>query len=300
MDSLILLRPQWLMALLPVALTAFWQLSRPRDAGGWEKIMSPPMLQAMTALGAFGTGRSKWHPALLPAAMTALILGMAGPAIQRDDVPALAQSDVAVIALDMSPSVATGPDLQQVQLAAAGLLQGLAGRPVGLILYAGEAFVAAAPTNDPATLGTLISVLDAETMPGQGSKPAAALGLAATLLEDLPRGDVILVSDGGGIDTATLAAADRLGEQSVRLSALVLDNPAAGAPKNATNTLQTVTRNGGTALPASDVSRLATRLAADPATSRDPDLLALQYRDLGPFLAALALIPLLILMRGRL
>ncbi|MDN3712673.1 hypothetical protein QWZ10_14650 [Paracoccus cavernae] len=76
-------------------------------------------------------------------------MGLAGPAVPRADAPVFAQSDAVVIAIDMSPSVAEGPALEDAQAAAAGLLGALAGRPVGLILYAGEAYSVAAPPPIP-------------------------------------------------------------------------------------------------------------------------------------------------------
>ncbi|WP_372800058.1 VWA domain-containing protein [Paracoccus seriniphilus] len=299
MDGLILLRPMWLLGLVPLALIAFWQHRRQADAGGWERVMSADMLRTMATLGVLSGRETGWQRSLAPLALLALLCGMSGPAIPRADTPVLAQDDAAIIAIDMSRSVAAGPDLQQAQLAAAGLLQGLAGRPVGLILYAGEAYLAAAPTADPATLETLVAVLEADTVPGRGSQPSAALGMAATLLADVPHGDVILISDGGGIDATTLAAADRLAAQAVRLSALTLDNPAPDATPAAPEELGKLLRNKGAIMPADKAPELAGMLSRGHSSRRDPDLTALQYRDLGPFLAALALLPLMVMLRRR-
>ncbi|MCS5602312.1 MAG: VWA domain-containing protein, partial [Paracoccus sp.] len=110
-----------------------------------------------------------------------------------------------MLAVDLSPSVAQGGALSQAKFAAAGLAQALAGRPVGLVLYGGEGFTASAPTLDIASLRTQIGVLDSETMPGQGTRAAAALALAGQMLEGLQRADLILISDGGGIDAAATA-----------------------------------------------------------------------------------------------
>ncbi|MDB6177204.1 VWA domain-containing protein [Paracoccus sp. Z330] len=295
--DVILLRPLWLLGLFPLAVMAIARRHNPGDAGGWERVMPKAMLQAMIALGAIHTRQSRLQGLSMPLAILALLCGLSGPAIPRGDTPVLAQSDAALIAIDMSASVATGPDLKVAQLAAAGVLQGLAGRPVGLIVYTGEAYLAAAPTTDPATLETLLAVLDADTVPGRGSQPAAALAMAATMFRQVPQGDLILISDGGGVDPATNAAADRLAAQSVRISALRLVNPAPGASPPPGDALDRLTRNDGMVLPAGDSTRLAAALSTGPSVHRAADLTALQYRDLGPFLAALALIPLMLLLR---
>ena len=296
MDGLILLRPLWLLALLPLAGLVLLRLRRLPDAGGWEGVMGSDMLRAMQALGALRGRQPLWMRLLAPLALALLIAGLAGPALPRADAPVLAQSDAVVVAVDLSPSVAKGPGLDQAKLAAAGLAQGLAGRPVGLVLYSGEAFTATAPTLDVGSLQTQIGVLDGDTMPAQGSRPAAAIGMAARMLARLPRADLVLVSDGGGIDRQALAEADRLAEQGVRISALRLTALAPGAPAAPEDALDRLVRGG--AVEAWDrTDRLAARLARSGGSTRDPALRALQYRDLGPWLAVLALPGLLMMLR---
>lgn len=299
MGGLILLRPWWLLALLPLLLLVLWILRRAPDAGGWERIMPRQMLRAMIALGALGGRQPVWQRMLAPFAIFALTTGLAGPALPRRDAPVLAQTDAVIIAIDMSPSVANGPGLAEAQVTAAGLLQALAGRPVGMILYGGEAYTIAAPTTDVATLETQIAVLEPDTLPNPGSRPADALGLAGKLLDKMRRADLILISDGGGVDAQAEAEASRLAEQGVRISALHLAATAPEAPPAPENALERLVRGGGEALPADQMARLTARLDRPGAAVRDPVLVALQYRDLGPFLAAFALLPLLIMLRRQ-
>ena len=48
---MILLRPEWLLA-LPLLALAGWLLHRQRGGlGGWDRVADPRLLQAMTALG---------------------------------------------------------------------------------------------------------------------------------------------------------------------------------------------------------------------------------------------------------
>ncbi len=99
------------------------------------------------------------------------------------------------------------------------------------MLYAGEAFEVAAPTSDPTVLESEIAVLGPGVMPGGGSRPAAALALARDMLKDGEAADVVLVSDGGGIDDAARAEAERLAAAGIRLSALVLSASAGGSAR---------------------------------------------------------------------
>lgn len=282
---MILMRPFWLLALPAIVLLALAIWRRPPDAGGWQAVLPPHMLAGLARLGQLGAG-SGWLRFLPVLGAAALIAGLAGPAVRRADAPVFAQSDAVVIAIDMSPSIAAGPGLQDAQAAAAALLAQLAGRPVGLILYAGEAYAVAAPTDDPATLETQLSVLDADTMPDEGSRPAAAIALAGQLLSGLKRADLVLISDGGGFDQAARAEAERLQNLGIRILALTVP----GDPPSDPQALKTVT-NG----PVSDFASPApvVRALAGSGLDRDAAMLALQYRDLGPWLALLALLSLL-------
>ncbi|TWI31033.1 VWA domain-containing protein [Paracoccus sulfuroxidans] len=281
---MILLRPLWLILLPLVLALAIVLWRRGPDSGGWQSVLPPQMRAGLVALGWLGKGDGVAR--FLPlAGATVLALALAGPAIPRPDAPVFAQSDAVVIAIDMSPSVTQGTALADAQAAAAGLLGQLAGRPVGLILYAGEAYAVAAPTSDPATLESQISVLDAETMPDTGSRPAAAMALAGQMLAGSSRADLVLVTDGGGMDKTAEVEAQRLASAGVRVSALTIT----GSPATDVSTLPGML-NGAVA-PASAPGPVQRALAAsglDP----DPAMIALQYRDLGPWLAALALLPL--------
>ncbi|MDQ7774444.1 vWA domain-containing protein [Paracoccus aminovorans] len=280
---MILLRPWWL-AVLPLLVLAAWlRWRRGPDAGGWQAVLAPPMLAGLAALGLIRAAPG-WLRLLPWAGGLALALGLAGPAVPRADAPVFAQSDAVVIAMDLSDSVLRG-GLADAQAGAAQVMAALPGRPVGLILYAGEAYTAAAPTADPRVLESLLAVLDRDTMPGKSSNPAAALALAGQMLAGLARGDLVLISDGGGVDAAAEAEAQRLRAAGVQVQALsVAGDPAADAGA--------LTRIARRVVPATAPGPVVAALARS-ALGDDPAMRALQYRDLGPWIAALALLPLL-------
>lgn len=296
--ALILLRPWWLLLALPLLALALWQWRRRPDAGGWQAVMPPRMLEGMRHLGHLTIGGSGWRRFLPLAGVVALMLGLAGPALPRGDAPVLAQVDAVILAVDLSPSVAEGPGLPQAQIATAGLVQALAGRPVGLILYGGEAYAVSAPTADGRVLETQIAAMAPGVMPGDGSRPAAALGLGGEMLAGMKRADLVLVSDGGGVEANARAAATRLAERGIRVSTLALDRVAAGAPPPDPQALAELARlGGGASASAADPAAVERLLIRPGLSARDPALTATQYRDLGPFIAALALLPLLSLLR---
>ena len=294
MSDFALLRPWWLAALPLLAALALWSWRRGADTGGWEQVMPAPMLLAMRRFGHLSgeTGRVGLFPFL---AAGLLALALSGPAIPRTDAPVLAGSGAILIAIDMSPSVATSPALADAQAAAAQILRAANGRAVGLILYSGEAYDVAAPTEDPATLETQIAVLGPDTMPGKGSHPAAALALARQMLSDVPDADLVLISDGGGIDATAAAEAERLTGTGTRLMLLTLSGSANAPvdPEDAFARLSGIS----TSAPARAPGPVLRRISASNSFRRDRTMTALRFRDLGPYVAALALLPLLGLFR---
>lgn len=293
MSELVLLRPWWLLALPLLVVIALWQWRRGPAAGGWERVMPLAMFEAMRVLGHMQGGARRQGVALLASA-SLLCLGLCGPAVPRADAPVLAGSGAVLIALDMSPSVADGPALADAQAAAAALLTAAAGRPVGMLLYSGEAYEVAAPTADPATLESQIAVLARDTMPDGGSRPASALALARQMLQASLDADLVLISDGGGVDGAAQAEAQRLAGDGVRLSVLTLTGRAGGSTDAAA--LEAL---GSLAAPARAPSAVLRRLSQRGPLERDPAISILAFLDLGPYLAALAGLPLLGLFRRR-
>lgn len=287
---MMLLRPWWLLALPVLAALAVLSWRRGPEAGGWQAVLSPTMLAGLAALGQVQPA-PRWQRLLPWLGAVVLALGLSGPAVPRSDAPVFAQEDAVVLAIDLSASVVRG-GLEDAKAAAAQVMAALPGRPVGLVLYAGEAYVAAAPTADPRVLESLIAVLDADTMPDKSSRPADALAQAGKLLAGLKRADLVLISDGGGVDAAAEAEARKLQAAGVQIRALSVsgDPPADGAA------LARIAPQG--VYPARDAGRAAAALRR-ASVDHDPALRALRYRDLGPWIAALALLPLLMRFRRQ-
>ncbi len=316
MGGMILLRPWWLLALLPVAASAVW-LWRRRAAGEWAAVIDPALLPALRRLGHLGAGGADPAPFLALAAAALLSLALAGPAVPRPGADAWERLDPIVLMLDLSPSVASGPALADLQAAAAQILQSAGARPVGMMVYAADGYVASAPTSDAASLQGLIAVLSPETMPVAGSRPDIALAEARDIFARGPAGegdgddgdgpadpggaDFIVISDGGGADRA-LDEARRLAAEGARVSTLALAAPTPGGPAPDPDALAALAREGGGAsaparAPRPVLDRIeAARIAR---VARSPEA-SLVFRDLGPWLLALSALPALALFRRRL
>ncbi len=175
------------------------------------------------------------------------------------------------------------------------------------MVYAADAYLASAPTSDTSSLQGLIAVLSPATMPVGGSRPDIALAEARDIFATRegpsdPGGvDFILISDGGGADRA-LDEARRLASEGARVSTLSLAPQTPGGPPPDPAALAALAREGaGAAAPARaprpvldriEAARIA-RIAVSPDATR-------VFRDLGPYLLALAGLPALALFRRRL
>ncbi|MFO1141022.1 MAG: VWA domain-containing protein [Amaricoccus sp.] len=303
---MILLRPWWLLALLPAAALALW-LWRRRAAGDWAAVIDPALLPAMRHLGHLRAGAADPSPLVACAAAALLSLALAGPAVPRPGADSWERLDPIVLLLDLSPSVASGPALADLQAAAAEVLKSSGGRPVAIMVYAADAYVASAPTSDAASLEGLIAVLSPRTMPVGGSRPDIALAEARDVFADGsgpadPGGaDFVLVSDGGGADRA-LDEARRLAAEGASVSTLFLAPRAPGAPAPNPDSLAALAREGGGAAAlARDPRAVLERIEAARVArlARSPEA-TLAFRDLGPFFLGLAALPALALFRRRL
>lgn len=300
MSGWLMLRPLWLLALLPVLLGAVWARHR-RRAGEWSDIIDPALMPALRRLGLFVDGKGD-RAAMLPFVCAGLMaLALAGPAILRPGGVEYRALDPVLLALDLSPSVVADEGvLTDAKAAAVTLLSLAGGRPVGVMVYGADAYLAFAPTSDAGSLRDVISSLSRDTLPVAGSRPDIALSMARDLFAGaggLGGADLVLITDGAGTGPRANEEAARLAHDGARVWALTLSRVAPGAPPPRPDALADLTRAaGGAAFPADDVAGLMRRIdAVRTARMARQDTGGQAFRDLGPWLllpAMLALLPL--------
>lgn len=216
MDGFDLLRPAWLLALLPLALLLCWLFRKTGSATPWQSVVDAHLLRHLLL-----HDDPKRHTApliLLGIAWSLAVVALAGPAWERvpplqfrPDVPPL------VIALDLSRSMETR-DITPTRLTVAKaklrqLLQQLPQRPVALIAYAGSSHSVMPFTEDRRLLQETLTTLTPSMMPKQGSRSALAITLAGEMLQGYSRGkgELLLVTD--SLDPAERMAAQQAARQ---------------------------------------------------------------------------------------
>lgn len=302
-ENLALLRPWWLLALLPLAFLVLRATWRAAPLGDWRRAVDPALMRLMERRGAVLGGRRQ---ANLAAALAAALIALAltGPAVERRDAATFRNLDATVIVLDLSRSVTEGGSLKEVRQTAQAVAEAAGTRSVALVVYAGDAYLAMSPTTDRDSLGTTLFALDADTVPDRGSHPERGLALARrTLAEaDVVAADVVLITDGDGLGDAARREARAIAERGWHLQGLFVPTTKSlspGAPKPDRAALDAVVRAGGGV--AADLDAPAAVLDAVGASTAQHlaagGYTVLAFADLGRWLLLLAALPALLLFR---
>jgi len=226
------LHPLWFWALLP-ALLLLWLL-RKSDAQetAWRRVCDAGLLPYLLTRPGISTSRLPlW---LLGIGWLLAVIALADPVWEQQPQPVFRNEAARVVVLDLSNSMLS-PDLKPSRMVRARykvadiLNQDLDGQ-TGLVVFAGNAFVVTPLTSDVETIRALLSPLEPNLMPAQGSRVDLGLQKAGHLLRQagLRRGDILLVTDGYDGQRA-IDAATELQQQGHRVSVLGVGT-AAGAP----------------------------------------------------------------------
>ena len=223
--------PEHLYLLPFLALLAagtWWQLRRlalRRVVLADEGLLSD--LGAPTA----GVERRRWQAFAAIAALATWAVALANPQYGTRTRLAATRSTEVIVALDISQSMRTQdvrPDrLSRAQLFLEDLLRALAGERVGLVLFAGQAYLQMPLTSDYAAAIDLIRGAAPEKATTQGTNTAAALGMAhRVLVRPVPEGApppaparriVVVVSDGENHEPGATQAAETLAADGLRV-----------------------------------------------------------------------------------
>lgn len=254
-----LLRPWWLLALLPWALWCLRQWRGGRaGAGAWARAVDPELLSALLQSGA---RPSPWPQRTAALGLLIAIIALAGPAWERLPQPVFGTDQARVLVLDLSRSMDAADlspsRLARARFAAADLLRSFQEGRFAVVAFAGTAFDVLPLTDDAATAKHLIDSLATDLMPVQGGNIASGLRRAGALLDSaaVSRGDVMLLTDSQP-DGAALDAAQALREQGRRLWVIGFGS-AQGAPIPKPGGGWMTDAQGGIALAGLDAAGLA-------------------------------------------
>ncbi|TRX57387.1 vWA domain-containing protein [Thalassomonas sp. M1454] len=193
------LRPLWLLAIIAL-IYLIWQLKKLRIASSaWHKVIP----KHLTSMLLSNEENKKPISLIIPSIIGLLIIvAMAGPTWQKIPQPVFEVERGSVIVMDMSFSMlATDIKPNRLTMArfkAMDLVKEINEGEIGLVAYAGDAFVISPLTADINNINLLLPSLSPEIMPELGSNPYPALLLANEMLQNSGHlsGDIYWVTDG--------------------------------------------------------------------------------------------------------
>jgi Ca-activated chloride channel family protein len=197
--------PRWLWALVAIPVIVLAKAAG--DLRGRRALMSftAPRLRAALVAG-ISTARSWTVSSLQLIALALFILAAAGPRWGEEELPQRESGRNVIICIDCSRSMLAtdlAPDrLTRAKLAAQDLLNLLAGDRVGLIVFAGNAYLQAPLTTDHAAVAESIQSVDIFSVPRGGSELGRAIKLAIDTFAKSPARNhgLVVLSDGGEPD----------------------------------------------------------------------------------------------------
>lgn len=223
--SLHFIRPGWLIG-LPLALIvpAAWRFYR-RPSGDWNKVCDDHLLKWLSV------GEQASKPGLKGSILAVLVLALSvlalsGPSWQQLPDTSYSARDSRVLVLDLSFSM-LAEDLRPNRLTQArfrlmDMLESTLEGQMGLVAYAGDAYVVSPLTSDMNTIANMLPALRPEIIPVAGSRADRALVLAAELFAraGVSQGEILLISDGA--DAADASTAARLAQRGITTSVLAV------------------------------------------------------------------------------
>lgn len=210
----------WLaFVIAPLVALFFWWGERVK-----EKLLTQflePRLRAQLTQG-ISLARRKWKYALLVLAIALLIATMARPQVGFDyeevsqnglDIVVAVDTSKSMLATDIAPN-----RLARAKLAALELMQTAKADRLGLVAFAGDAFLSCPLTIDDSMFQQSVQTLDVNIIPQGGTAIAAAIETAlGTFKEKGHHKALVLFTDGEDNDDGALAAAEKAAKEGLKI-----------------------------------------------------------------------------------
>jgi len=195
-----LLRPELLWLLIPTVVALYGVRHLAKKQSSWHKVISPHLLKFLIVSGE----KQKSYVSFWLTGIIALliIVAISGPSFRQQSVPVFQAESARVILLDLSLSM-DATDIKPARIdRAKHKIMDLLGKnkegSIGLVVYAGDAFIISPLTSDANTIASMVPTLSTGIMPVLGSRPDIAINTAISLLNNAKqtRGQIIWITDG--------------------------------------------------------------------------------------------------------
>ncbi len=185
---------------------------------------NPELLKPLMPLASFKRGT--WKFVLILVALIFVIIGVAGPQfgsklqqVKKQGVELMVVLDVSnsMLAQDIKPS-----RLEKAKMAISRMVEKLSDDKVGMIVFAGDAYVQLPITTDYSSAKLFLSNISTDIVPIQGTAIGAAIDLAAKSFtpETETSKAIIVITDGENHQDDAVAAARSAHEKGITIHAI--------------------------------------------------------------------------------
>lgn len=205
----------WTLILVPILGVLYWYAGR-RGRALLDRFGEHDLVRRLRA--SVNVTAVRWKAAMVLAAVALLALALARPQFGTRVETLRQQGQDVMVALDVSRSMYAedvAPNrLERAKIEIGRIIQRLDGDRIGLVAFAGDAFVQSPLTADYGAAMMFLAAMDPTLMSTQGTDLARAVVVAVEALEETPPENriVVIVTDGedheGGLAEAIAAAAD--------------------------------------------------------------------------------------------
>jgi len=210
----------WLLVVVPPALVIFFWWSARKSQTLMTRFIHSRLLPNLTV--GLSLPRRRFRQGCLVAAAACLIIALARPQWGFDWEEARLHGLDIVVAIDTSKSMlaedAKPSRLGRAKLAALELMQRAKSDRLGLVAFAGEAFLQCPLTIDDTAFRQSVEALDVNTIPEGGTAIGAAIEAARGAFKE---GDnhrvLVLITDGEDQDTDGLETARKAAAEGMRI-----------------------------------------------------------------------------------
>ena len=222
----------WGLVLLPVLIGVFW-LVRQWKRRALKNFGDERLVRRIMPEAAFS--RPGWKFSLFLLGVAGLVIGLANPQIGTVAEEGQRKGSDLMILLDVSNSMMAGDlppsRLENAKRAISQLIDQLRSDRIGIIIFAGEAYVQLPITTDYAAAKLFLNNISTSIVPTQGTAIGAAVGMAMKSF-DLVNGTskaMIVMTDGENHEDDAVSAAKEAYAKGVVLHVIGLGSPE-GAP----------------------------------------------------------------------
>ena len=213
----------WLLLVLPPAMVAFFWWSWRKRQTLMTRFIQARLLPGLVT--GISPARQKLRLACLIVAVACLIVALARPQMgfvwqevkQRGvDIVVAIDTSKSMLAADVAPN-----RLTRAKLAALELMQLAKSDRLGLVAFAGSAFLQCPLTIDDAAFRQSVDALDVNSIPQGGTAIAEAIQTALTAFKENENHKVlVLFTDGEDHDSGAVEAAHKAAEAGLRIFAI--------------------------------------------------------------------------------